>query len=200
VWRTATEKFSFPDIRSIDSRFLVKAAVLASRKAKNAALGDGSQDVDVDDFISKCISFLRKGDEALLESNPARSSRPATQSQRLRRTQLDSDGEDDEANDGDTHNWAWLGSRACFAVTKRPCLPGFLLGPLSVQKRIRAVTQRRARQERLDPNQSVRPRELDVADFQQQDKTGVTQMCKTINPTLNKLLNEVYAAEEAEDE
>ncbi len=25
-------------------------------------------------------------------------------------------------------------------------------------------------------------------------------MCKTINPTLNKLLNEVYAAEEAEDE
>jgi hypothetical protein len=39
-----------------------------------------------------------------------------------------------------------------------------------------------------------------VADFQQQDKTGVTQMCKTINPTLNKLLNEVYAAEEAEDE
>jgi non-structural maintenance of chromosomes element 4 len=88
---------------------------------------------------------MRKGDEALLESNPARSSRPATQSQRPRRTQLDSDGEDDEANDGDAHNWAWLGSRACFAVIKRPCLPGFLLGPLSVQERIRAVTQRRAR-------------------------------------------------------
>ena len=49
---------------------------LASKKAKNAALGDGSQDVDVDDFISKCISFMRKGDEALLESNPAHSSRP----------------------------------------------------------------------------------------------------------------------------
>lgn len=69
-----------------------------------------------------------------------------------------------------------------------------------MQKRIRAVTQRRARRERLDPNQSVRPRELDVADFQQQDKTGVTQMCETINPIFNKLLNEVYAAEEAEDE
>jgi len=95
---------AFP-IRSIDSRFLVKAAVLASKKAKNAALGDGSQDVDVDDFISKCISFMRKGDEALLESNPARSSRPATQSQRPRRTQLDSDSEDDEANDGDADNW-----------------------------------------------------------------------------------------------
>jgi len=39
-----------------------------------------------------------------------------------------------------------------------------------------------------------------MVDFQQQDKIGVTQMCKTINPTLNKLLNEVYAAEEAEDE
>jgi hypothetical protein len=50
------------------------------------------------------------------------------------------------------------------------------------------------------PELDVRPHELDVADFQQQDKTGVTQMCKTINPTLNKLLNEVYAAEEAEDE
>jgi hypothetical protein len=69
-----------------------------------------------------------------------------------------------------------------------------------VQKRIPAVTQRRARQERLDPNQSARPRELDMGDFQQQGKTGVTQMCKTINPILNKLLNEVYAAEEAEEE
>ena len=98
------QKFSFPDIRSIDSRFLVKAAVLASRKAKNTTLGDGSQDVDVDDFISKCISVMRKGDEALLESNPTRSSRPATQSQRPRRTQLDSDSEDDKANDGDAHN------------------------------------------------------------------------------------------------
>jgi hypothetical protein len=74
--RTATEKFSFPDMRSIDSRFLDKAAVLASRKAKNAAFGDGSQDVDIDDFISKCINFMRKGDEALLESNPARSGPP----------------------------------------------------------------------------------------------------------------------------
>jgi hypothetical protein len=69
-----------------------------------------------------------------------------------------------------------------------------------VQKLIRAVTQRRARQERLEPNLIVRPRELDVADFQQQDKTRVTQICKTINPTLNKLLNEVYATKEAEDE
>ncbi len=134
---------------------------------------------------------MRKGDEALLESNPARSSRPTTQSQRSRRTQLDNDGENDEANDGDSHNWAWLGSCACFIVTKQPCLPGFLLGPLYVQKRIRAVTQREARQERLDPNQSVRPGELDMADFQQQDKTGVTQLCKTINPTLNKLLRQV---------
>jgi hypothetical protein len=133
MWRTATEKFSFRDIRSIDSRFLVKAAVLASRKVKNAALEGGSQDVDVEDFISKCISFIRKGDEALLESNPACSSRPATQSQRPRRIQLDSDGEGDEGNDGDAHNWAWLDSRACFAVTKRPCLPGFLLGPLSAE-------------------------------------------------------------------
>jgi hypothetical protein len=47
---------------------------------------------------------MRKGDEALLESNPARFSRPATQSQRPRRTPLDSDGEDDEANNSDAHN------------------------------------------------------------------------------------------------
>jgi hypothetical protein len=61
-------------IRSIDSW------LFASRKAKNAAMGDGSQDVDVDDFISKCISFMRKGDEALLESNPARPSTPLSTS------------------------------------------------------------------------------------------------------------------------
>ena len=79
----------------------------------------------------------------------------------------------------------------------KAALPSWLSSPLSVQKRIRAVTQRRARQERLGPYQS---RELDVADFQQQDQNGVTQLCKTINPTLNKLLNEVYAAEEADDE
>ena len=39
---------------------------LVLRKAKNAALGDGLQDVDVDEFINKCISFMCKGDEALL--------------------------------------------------------------------------------------------------------------------------------------
>jgi hypothetical protein len=38
----------------------------------------------------------------------------------------------------------------------------------------------------------VRPRELDTADFQQQDKTGVTQMCKTISPILTKLLRQVW--------
>lgn len=82
----------------------------------------------------------------------------------------------------------------------KAALPSWVASFWAVQKRIRAVAQRRARQERPDPNQSVRPRELNVAGFQQQDKSGVTQMCRIINPTLNKLLNEVYAAEEAEDE
>ena len=195
MWRTATEKFN---IRSIDSRFLVKAAVLASKKAKNAALGDGSQDVDVDDFISKRISFMRKGDEALLESNLARSSRPATQSQRPRRTQLDSDGEDDEANHGDAHNWAWL---ALLLGSHKAALRSWLPSgpPICAETHSRGDTASRSPgKTRLE--QSVRPRELDVADFQQQDKTGVTQMCKTIKLPLNKLLNEVYAAEEAGDE
>lgn len=179
----------------IDSNFLARAAELADRKTKQAALGDGSQGVDVDEFVNKCKIFMRRGDDA----EEQMSHRTATQ--RRRRAGADaSDDEDEFRSSGDAYNWAWLGSRACFPVIRRPCVPGFLLGPLSVQKRARAAVQRRARQQRVDPEQAVRPRELAVTDLREQEDAGVTQMCKKINATLMRLLHECDLAEAEGDE
>jgi len=52
-----------------------------------------------------------------------------------------------------------------------------------------------------DPNRSVRPRELEVADFPAVRQNWSDADVQDLQShSLNKLLNEVYAAEEAEDE
>lgn len=88
-------------------------------------------------------------------------------------------------------NWDWLGREACIPHNARPSLPGFLLGPLSVQKRTRTLTQRRATQ-RLDASQAVKPQELREEDLDRQETSNLTTMCVQIN----KLLQETQVAAE----
>ncbi|KAF7592644.1 nuclear protein [Aspergillus hancockii] len=133
---------------------------------------------DVDEFVSKCISFMRGA--------PEQSQSMLTSTQR-RRTQARSqaDPEDSDEDQGDAMNWDWLGRNACFRHNTRPSIPGFLLGPLSVQKRTRQLTQRRAR-ERIDPSQAVRPQELHEEDLDRQETSNLTTMCISINKLLGK--------------
>ncbi|KAL4961786.1 non-structural maintenance of chromosomes element 4 family protein [Aspergillus stella-maris] len=163
---------------TIDSRLLVSAADLSHKKTATLVLGESSAQIDVDEFVSKCISFMRTGPE---DPHAAISS---TQRRRApRRTQADIDDSDDE--DGDGMNWDWLGRAACFRHSARPAVSGFLLGPLSVQKRTRQITQRRAR-ERIDPTQAVRPQELREEDLDKQETSNLTAMCSSINKLLGK--------------
>lgn len=85
-------------------------------------------------------------------------------------------------------NWDWLGRSACFRHNSRPSVSGFLLGPLSVQKRTRQITQRRAR-ERIDPSQAVRPQELQEEDLDRQETSNLTTMCTSINKLLARTQN-----------
>ncbi|KAL2868494.1 Nse4 C-terminal-domain-containing protein [Aspergillus lucknowensis] len=164
---------------TIDSRLLVNAADLSYKKTAALVLGDSSAGIDVDEFVSKCISFMRAGPE---DPNASISS---TQRRRApRRTHIDPDRSDEE-DQGDGMNWDWLGRAACFRHSSRPAVSGFLLGPLSVQKRTRQIAQRRAR-ERIDPSQAVRPQELREEDLDKQETSNLTAMCTSINKLLGK--------------
>lgn len=121
-----------------------------------------------------------------------------TQRQRHRQSQRDpnaSDGEDD----GDAMNWDWLGRKACLPFSSRPTVSGFLLGPLSVEKRTRQLTQRRAT-ERPDPSQLTRPNDLVQEDLGQEDN-NLTAMCSTIGQLLSftQARSQEQAQKELED-
>src|SRR2546429_5941113 len=77
---------------TIDSRLLVTAADLSYKRTNEMALGDSSTGVDVDEFVSKCITFMQRGADLSVDLNapngPDRSTSAApsgTQSQRRRR-------------------------------------------------------------------------------------------------------------------
>lgn len=168
---------------TIDSRLLVSAADLSYKKTAHLVLGDASAGIDVDEFVSKCISFMRRAPEdsqAMLSSTQRRRGQASGRSQ--------ADPNDSDEDQGDAMNWDWLGRSACFRHNSRPSVSGFLLGPLSVQKRTRQITQRRAR-ERIDPSQAVRPQELREEDLDRQETSNLTTMCTSINKLLARTQN-----------
>lgn len=163
---------------TLDSRLLVTTGDLSARRSQHLKLGDSQQGVDVNEFVTKCVSFMRKGPS---DSDTGLSG-PSTQ--RRRRTRNDSDdGEsagEGSADEGDAFNWEWLGRKACFPHNIRPPVPGFLLGPLSVQKKIRKQTQRRERLQKRDPRDVVRPEEVKSKDFEKVENSNLTSLCAKI--------------------
>lgn len=165
---------------TVDSALLVNAADLSYKKSARALDGLAAG-IDVDEFVSKCLSFIRQ-----TPSNGSSNTLSSTQ----RRTQNRANGDDsDEDGVDDTLNWDWLGRAACFPYNARPSLSGFLLGPLSVQKRTRQLTQRRAANQ-IDRTQVVRPQDLEEQDLDRQESSNLTAMCTKIR----KLLIDVIAA------
>lgn len=161
---------------TIDSRLLVNAADLSHRKTAQLALGDSTAGIDVDEFVSKCISYMRRGPDVSTALPSGTQSR-----RRHRRSQRENDS--DEEDDGDVMNWDWLGRMACLPHNARPTVTGFLLGPLSVQKRIRQVVQR-VRRDACDSGPAVAPRTLHQEDLDQREDSNLTVMCSNINKLL----------------
>ncbi|KIW18646.1 hypothetical protein PV08_02935 [Exophiala spinifera] len=161
---------------TIDSRLLVETADLSYRKINSLTLGDGSAGIDVDDFITKCIGFMKGGDEP---ADNIPEEHPSSENQRRRRRHAEAE-EENEDDEGDTMNWEYLGRNACFLYNARPCLTGFLLGPLSVQKKARQQTQRKAREARSQATQVSRPIELNEEDLEKQESASLTTVCTEI--------------------
>ncbi|PYH48950.1 non-structural maintenance of chromosomes element 4 family protein [Aspergillus saccharolyticus JOP 1030-1] len=163
---------------TIDSRLLVSAADLGYKKTAQLVLGDASAGIDVDEFVSKCITFMRQA--------PAETQSTVPSSTQHRRAAWPT--EDDDEDNGDALNWDWLGRAASFCSNSRPSVPGFLLGPLSVQKRTRQQAVRRVR-ERIDPSRAVAPQDLQDKDLDRQETSNLTTMCGSINKLLAKTQN-----------
>jgi non-structural maintenance of chromosomes element 4 len=173
---------------TIDSRFLLSASDLTLKRTTRLAHGDGSVGVDIDEFVSKCITFMCHGgplDDGEEES-------VSTQARRRRQSRPhddDDDDDDEEINDGDAMAWDILGERACFPCNKRPPVPGFLLGPLSVQKRVR-TTQRQSRLRREADVPVSKPQELRAEDLEQNETSNLTNVCKGIRERLKHVIDE----------
>lgn len=155
----------------------MSTADLSAKRTTQLNLGDAATGIDVDDFVGKCITFMRRGPNDGGQNSTTR----------RRRGQADSDDEMDARegyDEGDAFNWEWLGRQACFPNNVRPPVPGFLLGPLSVQKRARRVTQRRERFQKRDPKDAVRPEELKAQDLEKAENSNLTTLCKNIRELL----------------
>ncbi|KAM0243429.1 hypothetical protein ACHAPO_000277 [Fusarium lateritium] len=167
---------------TIDSRLLVSTTDLSYRKTLRLTQGSLSQGVDVDEFVSKCITYMRHGRGIIDDDAPELSS---TQRQRRRTTRADENGDDDIGDDGDMMNWPHLGRFSALPYIRRPALPGFLLGPLSAEKKARKIAKRSAP---FRPNNltETRPEVLNVEDLAHKEN-DLTAICSKILHQLQKI-------------
>lgn len=180
---------------TIDSRGLVIAADLSARRVQRITSGNVGNGIDVDEFVSKCITFMRQGggihdDEAEELSMTQRRRRQPN------RGAIGSDDEEEIGDDGDMLNWAHLGRFACIPSVRRPALPGFLLGPLSIEKKVRKVTKRSA-PFKINSLIEVRPQELRAEDLKKSDKNDLPSICKKIYDQLRQTQEDAQDAVEA---
>jgi non-structural maintenance of chromosomes element 4 len=178
---------------TIDSRLLVTTADMSYRKTVQLTLGDSAQGLDTDEFVSKCITFMRRADGAVQDGPHVPSS---THCRRGRHNVADDDS-DMDSDEGDMLNWEHLGRFACLQHNSRPSVPGFLLGPLSLERRARKPVQRRQGLKNRDLKQT-QPEVIQAADIEKAENTNLTVLCSRILGRLVKVQQEGEAAVEAE--
>ncbi|KAI3392097.1 hypothetical protein diail_6168 [Diaporthe ilicicola] len=164
---------------AIDSKALLTLVDLHSRKLQKLTAGNLGNGIDTDEFVSKCITYMRRGAGIADDED-----QELTHTQRNRRNgaQRGAIGSDDDASDdeegGDMMDWAHLGRYACIPNVRRPALSGFLLGPLSVQKKVRKLVTRTAPLRVVDL-QEVRPEVLDTEELAKTEN-DLTAICNRI--------------------
>ncbi|KAI1178940.1 hypothetical protein F4777DRAFT_41230 [Nemania sp. FL0916] len=179
----------------IDSKFLVAAADASYRRAARLANGNVAQGLDVDEFVSKCITYMRLGGGIPEDDAPELTSTQQHRRRPARGNGGDSD-EDEMGDDGDMMNWEHLGRFACVPNVRRPAVPGFLLGPLSVEKKVRKVVKRSA-PFKADNLRETRPEVLNAEDVQRAEKNDLTAICAKILRRLQEVQDEAQTAVEA---
>ncbi|GIZ45248.1 hypothetical protein CKM354_000842600 [Cercospora kikuchii] len=168
---------------TMDARYLVDLSAMAKKKAASMILGDSSAGMDVDLFLNRCVFFMKNRHAFGIDEDEAafQATQRQTQTQRPRRDLEDEDDDDD----GVDLDWEVMGRHACFPFNRRPACPSFLLGPLSVEKKVRAQTQRRARQTK-DTGPAKNVERIGKEDMAAADPNALTTQCKAISKHLRR--------------
>lgn len=164
---------------------MIDIADFVHEKTKQMGYGNSDLGINVDDWISKWISFgkngrvLRDGEEGTVNLSTQRR-RNRTQTQRA-----NADSDDDDVEEmGEALQWDLLGERVCFPNNNRPPVPSFLLGPLAVQKRVR-TTQRQGRQRREPLAAVTKPQDIRAEDLERNEASNLTNQCAAIRGRLD---------------
>ncbi|RDB25208.1 Non-structural maintenance of chromosome element 4 [Hypsizygus marmoreus] len=135
------DKVKGPQEATLDSHFLLMASSMGAQKAR--AMKSGSGAFDVDEFVSKLITFM--GGRKTLEEHAAN----------------ESDAEFEE-DGGAVLEWTKIGRKA-LAKSRRVPAMGFMLGPLSIEQKKRAVVKRAKLEKNKDEQR--KPQELKEEDI-----------------------------------
>lgn len=139
------DKVKGPQEATLDSHLLLMASNMGAQKAR--AMKSGSGAFDVDEFVSKLITFMG-GRKPLEESLPQ-------------------DSDDGEDGDGEAPlDWDRIGRKA-LAKSRRVPVMGFMLGPLSIEQKKRAQVKRSKLEKNKDEEQ--KPQELKEEDIQRSE-------------------------------
>lgn len=166
----------------IDSRFLVRISELAYRRSVKVTAGSAVNGIDVDEFVSKCITYMKHGggivNDDHVELSHTQHQRRGMGRGRAAPTTIAED--DDEVGDsGDMLDWAHFGKYAAIPHIRRPAVPNHLLGPLSVERKVRKIGKRTAPL-RVANLQEVRPEVLDPDAMRGAEKSDLSAMCGRI--------------------
>lgn len=173
---------------AIDSKALLTLVDLSSRKLQRLTGGNLGNGIDPDELVSKAITYMRLG-RGITEGEDEELSH----TQRHRRMAVDNDdSDDDDGAGGDALDWTHLGQYACIPNTRRPAMPGFLLGPLSVQKKVRKTVARTAPL-RIRDLQEVRPEVLRTEDLAKNEKQDLTAICHKVLIQLKHVQEQAHA-------
>lgn len=183
---------------TIDAKGLLRLSDIHSKRVNQSIAGHTQQGgIDIDEFVSKCLTFMLQGGGIEDDDAPELSS-----TQRQRRgpnRNRGAIGSDDEggAAEGDAYNWQHFGRFAAVPSINRPAVPGFMLGPMSVKKKVRKFVQRAAPL-RLQNLVEVRPQVLNAEDMARNEKNDLTIICKKILKRLERV--QEWAQNGVEDE
>ncbi|KAI1851161.1 hypothetical protein JX265_013279 [Neoarthrinium moseri] len=184
---------------TLDSRLMVETVELSYKKTAALTSGDAGQGVDIDGFVTECLRYMRLGagihdDDAQELTSTQRQRRRSSRGPRGGRG--GSDDEDEIGDEGDACNWEHLGRFACLPHVRRPATPGFLLGPLSVEKKARKVAKRSAP---FRPNslRETRPEVLEAKDIQRNEDNDLAAICSKTYRRLEEVHEEAQDSAEA---
>lgn len=177
---------------AIDSKAFLTLSDLQHRKLQRLTAGSLGNGVDPDELVSKCITYMRRGAGLADGEDDELTHTQRNRREPARRGAIGSDDDDDEDGaGGDMMDWAHLGRYACIPNVRRPALPGFMLGPLSVEKKTRKVVHRTAPL-RVRDLREVRPEVLNTEDLAK-NENDLTAICKKILKQLKRVRDSAIA-------